>query len=309
MKSCSIAFFIFLNLCINASSFGSSSGSSSYRIGEKEFNENQRKELLSKNVTRMIVILEHLYKNETDCSTLKFLFRLLVHPKLSSKKLYHASAILELDYFTNVLVEYGNYKDEETNSFSSFIPSSGSFVKNDKNNFTNKYHYLNYNNGLRFIKLESREYIYKYIHNALHMNSVLCNVLVNRTLGNVLDKFKNGWASKDYIIGVHDCQKFVVELIYELKAVRIPGLDRLRTTEKFQLTNDMMNAFAENERDLNNTIGRIPIIGLAYDISIYCKYSIEYMKKSVIYNKTKEYFNYYFSGFKQSLSKHNYFLY
>ena len=298
MKSFSIAFFIFLNLYLTIISSSFWSSSSCYRIGEKEFSENQRKELLSGNVTGMIVILEPLNGNETQLSTLKFLFRLLVHPKISSKKLYHASAILQINYSESVLVEYGKYIGEEAHSYFSLIPFSGSLTKNDKYNYTNKYHYLNYNNGLRFIKLEMKEFGFKFGHNMINFNSVLCNVLVNRTLGNVLNEFKEGWASKDYKFGVHDCQKFVVELIYKLKAVRMLGIERLRTTEKFQITNDMMNAFSQNEKDFDNLIGRIPIIGLGYDIYKYCIYG---MKRTGIYNEARDKFNYYFSYTKQKL--------
>lgn len=90
--------------------------------------------------------------------------------------------------------------------------------------------------------------------------------------------------AKNYILGIHDCQAFAVELIYKLKAVRLPGLNRLRTTEKFIMTNDMMNAFYYTENDIDNFIGRIPIFGLAYDVT---QYSIYYLEKTNLYNETK----------------------
>ena len=36
-------------------------------------------------------------------------FRLLVHPKISSKKFYHAYSVLELSGNTRVILEYGNF--------------------------------------------------------------------------------------------------------------------------------------------------------------------------------------------------------
>lgn len=107
----------------------------------------------------MTIILEPLLKNETE-SNFKLWFRLLVHPKISSKKFYHAAVILELDNLNHVLVEYGNYYGEKSNSFFSRLPFSIIGERGDKHNYKNKYHYLN-EDGLRFIKLELQEYFHK----------------------------------------------------------------------------------------------------------------------------------------------------
>jgi len=276
-----VAIILFIsNIFLTAAFFGSScSSSSSVALGEKAFHERQRKELLSGKITNMLIVLEPLFKNETQ-SSLKTWFRLLVHPKISSKKFYHAAAILYLDNGNDVLIEYGNYVGEKSNGFfSHFIGARG-----DKHNYKNKYHYLN-EDGLRFIKLEIKESSHKFAYDLFSGNAVYCNVLVsNKTLGHLLDDFKEGWRAKNYIIGIHDCQAFVVKLIYKLKAVRSPGIERLRTTEKFIMTNDMMNAFYYTEKDIDNFLGRIPIFGLAYDAT---QFSIYYLEQTNIYNETK----------------------
>ena len=59
------------------------------------------------------------------------------------------------------------------------------------------------------------------------------------------------------------------EIIRILKAVRIDERTKVRTIEKMILPNKIISALWDNEDwSVTNTIGRIPIIGLLYDLVI-----------------------------------------
>ena len=134
--------------------------------------------------------------------------------------------------------------------------------------YKNKYHYLNGHDGLRFIKIDNDEYENKKYD--LEQDDVIKCFIFNITnFKDLLDNFKKGWEAKDYIIGLHDCQTFTAQLILKLQAVRINPDERLRTSEKLSITNELMDAFYYTENDINNKIGRIPVIGLGYDFMIY----------------------------------------
>ena len=80
---------------------------------------------------------------------------------------------------------------------------------------------------------------------------------------------KEKWKAKNYCVLSNNCQEFAAEIIRILKAVRIDERTKVRTIEKMILPNKLINALSNNEDwSVTDTIGRIPIIGLLYDLVI-----------------------------------------
>lgn len=234
--------------------------------------ENQRKELLSGKIISMIIYIQPLSTNDTTYHEYYekpslFYFRLFIHPKISARKFYHIAIVFVLDNGQMVLVEYGDYTDTKIDK--KIFPFNYIFSQRENtNSFKNKYHYLK-KDGLRFIKIEKDDF--SKINLDLMYNYILCQPLKNKTFKSLLDDFLVGWEAKDYIAGVHDCQKFAAKVILNLKAVR-SKINRLRSVEKLKLPNPLIDAFYYTENDLSNHIGRIPIIGFFYDAYKFCNY-------------------------------------
>ena len=77
------------------------------------------------------------------------------------------------------------------------------------------------------------------------------------------------WKTKNYCVLSNNCQEFAAEVIRILKAVRTDERTRIRTIEKMILPNKLISSLWDNKDwSLSNTIGRIPLIGLLYDLII-----------------------------------------
>ena len=75
--------------------------------------------------------------------------------------------------------------------------------------------------------------------------------------------------SQNYCVLSNNCQEFAAEVIRVLKAVRTDERTKVRTVEKMILPNKLISSLWNNEDwSLSNTIGRIPIMGLLYDLII-----------------------------------------
>ena len=75
------------------------------------------------------------------------------------------------------------------------------------------------------------------------------------------------WEARKYNLSSHNCQDFAAELVKILNAVRINEKDKIRINEKKALPNCLINALTNNEESSTiNTLGRIPIFGLFFDI-------------------------------------------
>ena len=97
---------------------------------------------------------------------------------------------------------------------------------------------------------------------------VECDIKNKITLRELCDNFKNEkWLAKKYNVATHNCQDFATEIIKILKAVRKNEVDKVRTNEKLFLPNSLIKALWHNEDlSLVNTLGRIPVFGLFYDL-------------------------------------------
>ena len=108
-----------------------------------------------------------------------------------------------------------------------------------------------------------------FISNILNqVNIIKCGVNNKITLEELNHEFIGElWAAKNYVLTSHNCQDFAAEVIKILKAVRIKEEDKIRMNEKFALPNCLIKALTSNEGlSTINIIGRIPIVGLAFDM-------------------------------------------
>ena len=103
--------------------------------------------------------------------------------------------------------------------------------------------------------------------------SIDCYVENKITLEELCKHFKGEeWKASNYKVTHHNCQAFAAEIIKILKAKRINEKDKIRLNEKNILPNCIISNLWDNEKlSVRKTIGRIPIIGLLYDL--YLKFS------------------------------------
>ena len=90
--------------------------------------------------------------------------------------------------------------------------------------------------------------------------------LTNEFLGDL-------WEAKKYNLASHNCQDFAVEVVKICEAVRINEEDKIRINEKRALPNCLIEALSKNEGYSKvNSLGRIPIFGLFFDLFAAHKY-------------------------------------
>ena len=75
--------------------------------------------------------------------------------------------------------------------------------------------------------------------------------------------------SQNYCVLSNNCQEFAAEVIRVLKAIKTDERTKVRTVEKMILPNKLISSLWNNEDwSLSNTIGRILIMSLLYDLII-----------------------------------------
>ena len=221
----------------------------------------------------------------------------LVHPAISPT-FCHIAIKLNLENFEDIiLMEYGQYLTEESKKYYDnlnwLFNSSDNRIEYNKV----KYYYIN-EDGVRITKIAKQKdnivnhhnilsSIYSgtavsyfgaacstilnrnFISNLLNeVNIIKCNVKNQITLEELKNQFLgDNWQAKKYNITSHNCQDFGAEVVKILKAERINEEDKIRMNEKYALPNCIIKALTENEEFSSiNTIGRIPIVGLLFDI-------------------------------------------
>ena len=223
--------------------------------------------------------------------------QVIYHPAVSFT-LSHIAIQLNMDNDDILIIEYGQYITEESeikNGFGSCSKSSGNPRKDINENF---YYYIN-KDGARITKIDKMKYHINSISDEL-TNEIVCKIIASEhykipydkfeynsfrkgivngfhkiecdiknkiTLKELIDNFKSEeWEAKKYNLLNHNCQTFGAEVIKILKAVRINNHDKIRTKEKMILPNCMIKVLWDNEElSTINTLGRIPIVGLAFD--------------------------------------------
>ena len=101
-------------------------------------------------------------------------------------------------------------------------------------------------------------------------NIVKCDVKNKITLEELNKEFLGEkWEAKNYNLSSHNCQDFAAEVVKILKAVRMNEKDKIRINEKKALPNCLINALTNNEESFTiNTLGRIPVFGLLFDVFV-----------------------------------------
>ena len=227
-------------------------------------------------------------------------FQLMIHPKIVSPTLSHIAIQLNMENDEEIIImEYGQYftsEKGEPNFFSSCDSSSNSYgeIKRHENN--NIFWYIN-GDGLRIIKINNANFdnnknnksqivsqiiatnhygigideFYE-INSKLYFNYLFdcidCNVENKITLTELCNYFKDDkWKAKNYNIIYNNCQDFAAKIIKLLKATRKNDYHKIRSFEKLCLPNCIISALWDNEKlSFINTMGRIPFIGLFYDL-------------------------------------------
>ena len=231
-------------------------------------------------------------------------FQFLLHPALTPT-FCHVAIQLNMENDEDIIIiEYGQYLSDKSEMITSNNISSGSDssniprIKNDKA----LYWYIN-NDGARLTKINNKYFgknkiselsrddidfivskiMASYHHNIpfeevnYNLNSFMegyfhfsCDIQKNLTLKELLDNFKEeNWEAKNYCVLTNNCQDFAAKILKILKATRRNENIKIRTYEKMFLPNSIINALWSNEEwNLTNTIGRIPIAGLIYDLII-----------------------------------------
>ena len=230
------------------------------------------------------------------------------HPAISPT-LYHYSIKLNLENIRDIiLIEYGKYLTEEGLKYfrEGELISGSSNYKNENNNKA-KYYYIN-EDGFRITRLENSNYNNHLFNNSYNVNNIFevsylqnlgfssfsyldnninvnitdsisivkCEAKNKMTLRELISKFQGDeWKAKAYNVLGHNCQDFAAEVVKILKAVRINKKDKIRMNEKYALPNCLIKVLTENEKiTAMNVIGRIPILGLLFDI-LFALFSYE----------------------------------
>lgn len=229
-------------------------------------------------------------------------FQLFLHPMLTPT-FSHVAIQLNMENDKDILIfEYGQYLSEESEMKTKMIFSSCSNSSNNPRIKTDDalYWYIN-KDGARITKInyefcfgddpskitreeidyiifkiiasyhhgisykELNDNITEYIADYCHIN---CDIREKMTLRELFDHFNNKkWKAESYCVLSNNCQSFAAEVIRILKATRKYERTKIRLVEKMILPNTLISVLWNNEDlSLTNTIGRIPIIGLIYDL-------------------------------------------
>ena len=125
-----------------------------------------------------------------------------------------------------------------------------------------------YHHNVSYEEIERR--LGNYIDEYYRLN---CDINEKMTLKELLEHLKEEqWEAKNYCVLSNNCQDFASKVLKILRAVRNDERTKIRTIEKMILPNKLISTLWDNEDlSLANTLGRIPIFGLIYDLIILNK--------------------------------------
>ena len=218
----------------------------------------------------------------------------LIHPALLSPTFSHIAIQLNMENDDIIILEYGPYIENSNqnkskikiNNVYSFINKVGiRITKIDKKKFPKSYPYIEikkylsnkiatiiasqlYNLTLdEFFKMDSNSNISESFKN------IECDVENKITLQELSEHFKEKiWYlykyNKHNFINKNN-HTFISEIIKLVKAKRKYEKDKIRLYEKTILPNCIISNLWNNEElSVKNTIGRIPILGLFFDLKL-----------------------------------------
>ena len=218
----------------------------------------------------------------------------LIHPALLSPTFSHIAIQLNMENDDIIILEYGPYIENSNqnkskikiNNVYSFINKVGiRITKIDKKKFPKSYPYIEikkylsnkiatiiasqlYNLTLdEFFKMDSNSNISESFKN------IECDVENKITLQELSEHFKEkiGYLykyNKHNFINKNN-HTFISEIIKLVKAKRKYEKDKIRLYEKTILPNCIISNLWDNEElSVKNTIGRIPILGIFFDLKL-----------------------------------------
>ena len=219
------------------------------------------------------------------------------HPAISPT-FCHIAIKLNLENIKDIIIiEYGQYLTKESEkNFGEINKIFSSNFRKEENKV--KYYYIN-DDGVRITRIENKGNINmneKYIANFISVSAmnyfgmaaisilnrniiaqiinqvdiIKCDVNNKITLEDLKQEFLGeNWEAKKYNLANHNCQDFAAEVVRILKAVRIHDKDKIRIIEKKALPNCLINALTNNKQSSTiNTLGRIPVFGLFFDLFV-----------------------------------------
>ena len=229
------------------------------------------------------------------------IFQPFFHPAISPT-FCHIAVKLNLENLKDIIIiEYGQYiTDSSLKHFENqkyFFDSSNNRIEINQL----KYYYINQKDGVRITKIDyngekneikTNDFIaytiavnsacvyfanISYILNRNFFSQIIndfnivkCDVKNKITLEELNKEFLGEkWEAKNYNLSSHNCQDFAAEVVKILKAVRMNEKDKIRINEKKALPNCLINALTNNEESFTiNTLGRIPVFGLLFDVFV-----------------------------------------
>lgn len=248
----------------------STSKSQSFRSGDiwniekkEDKKKNEKKEILrSIPSSTFFVGIEPLSENELESLGHKLTNSLVANivkaylPSPFGKYWYHSSIFVPdfFDQSIGTVIEYGGYE--------------GPDEKYEGNGKTT--HYFK-NDGLRMVKMETDEYIYKKIKYKkgwledkmpfieLHSKCDFSNI------EEILEKCGSNWNCLDYDLANHNCQDFVAKFIEVTKAIRKEGeyFRGYHNAAKLSFPWKILSEIEKNEDDTFCKFEKVPIIGTA----------------------------------------------
>jgi len=261
-------------------------------------------DLRIKDITIQIIPLSS-NKNVKFMRAVGRLFQFFLHPMLTPT-FCHVAIQLNMENNKDIIIlEYGQYLSEDSEIKTTTILGSGSkssdypriktdgaaywYINKDGARITkiNNKHFFGQDDLSKFTRADINYVALKVAASFHHeipyheMNqhiqdymddyySIDCNIKEKMTLRELSNHLKDErWKAKNYCVLSNNCQEFAAEVIRVLKAVRTDENTKVRTVEKMILPNKLISSLWNNEDwSLANTIGRIPLIGLLYDLII-----------------------------------------
>ena len=211
-----------------------------------------RKEILNTMITSININIEPLgpdafQKIRTYTAGLTMILPAMVSPANFS----HASIYVPTSDKMGIWIEYGAYDDKRSGEFRGQV------------------HYLQGDNGLRFVKMSKRDYRKRYMAGGQMCAFITCKIRNKMTIGKLLHKIsENDWSKYGYCLVAQNCQRFVQYAIQILGASRDEF--HTRSEEKVFIPFGILDCLQKN--DLNSTndnirmIEKIPLVGCWFDI-------------------------------------------
>lgn len=241
---------------IISSSKSSSSSSSNFNRNKKKTNKISRKDLiLDDTIVKMYLGFEKIGLPIHGFTDIAFfiprIFLPSITPIISGKTFYHASLLLQTEKNYYIVLEYGAYRDD--------------IIDKEKHTYKT-YYWFEQKYGLRYAEMDYNIYIDKKLDLDSYSERIFpLECKRKSTLRQLLIECneKKKWNYENYDFACQNCQHFVTLFIkqilgYRRKKTAYRGLHNLSSA---LIPRNILNQIEENEDEIWNTVGKIPILG------------------------------------------------